>query len=95
VDKQGAAVDTQIRLGSHFTQLSGGYETSAPFFYGHTDAHGDFELDGIPQGGPYVLEFQRGGGWTTLIDSSGGAAQPVSVTPLAPVDLGFVVVPPA
>ena len=83
-----------VRLSTHFTQHSGGYLTSAPFFTGAADGNGDFSIDSVPVGGPYVLEFYRGGGWTTLIDPrTSQPARPVTVSPLVPEDLTFIVLP--
>lgn len=93
-DKKGSPISGQIRLSSDFQNLGGSYLTSGPFFYSTADANGNFLIDSVPVGGPYVLEVFRNGGWTTLIDpTSGRPAEPVNVTPLEPVDLTFVVLP--
>jgi tetratricopeptide (TPR) repeat protein len=90
----GAPVTGQIRLSSNFRQLGNGYVTSGPFYYSHTDPSGDFTVDGVPQGGPYVLEVFHNGDWTTLVDpASGRPADPVRVNSPAPVDLTFIVLP--
>ncbi len=93
-DKRGAAISGQVRLSSNFQNLGGGYVTSGPFFYSSANANGDFFIDAVPQGGPYVLEVFHNGDWTTLIDPvSGKPADPVNVRPLEPVDLTFIVLP--
>ncbi|HWF58659.1 MAG TPA: hypothetical protein VG520_09925 [Candidatus Dormibacteraeota bacterium] len=84
----------RVRLSTHFTQLSGGYVTSGPFYYGTAAATGDFSIAAVPVGGPYVLEYFRGGGWMTLVDPrTDQPADPVTVQPLQPVDLSFIVLP--
>jgi hypothetical protein len=94
-DRTGNPIVARVRLSSHFTALgSGSYQTTGPFYYGKTDASGNFRVTSIPVGGPYVLEVFRAGGWTTLIDpSTGKPADPVLVQPLAPADLAFIVLP--
>jgi hypothetical protein len=82
----------QIRLGSHFRQVGDAYQTSGPYYYATTDPRGDFTLDGVPVGGPYVVELLEGGGWTTTVGPDGPAYQ-FTVQPLTPVDLAFVVLP--
>ena len=94
VDAAGHGAAGRVRLSTHFTQLSGGYSTSGPFYYGTSDANGDFTIGGVPVGGPYVLEYFRGGGWMTLIDPrTDQPANPVTVKPLQPEDLTFIVLP--
>ncbi len=94
VDAAGHGAAGRVRLSTHFTQLSGGYSTSGPFYYGTSDANGDFAIGGVPVGGPYVLEYFRGGGWMTLIDPRTALpANPVTVKPLQPQDLTFIVLP--
>ncbi len=94
VDSAGHGAAGRVRLGTHFTQLSGGYTTSGPFYYGTSDANGDFTISAVPVGGPYILEYFRGGGWMTLIDPrTDQPANPVSVKPLQPEDLTFIVLP--
>jgi hypothetical protein len=94
VDSAGHAASGRVRLGTHFSQLSGGYTTSGPFYYGTSDANGDFTISGVPVGGPYVLEYFRAGGWMTLIDPrTDQPANPVTVKPLQPEDLTFIVLP--
>jgi hypothetical protein len=82
----------QIRLGSHFRQVGDAYQTSGPYYYATTDARGDFTVDGVPVGGPYVVELLEGAGWTTTVGPDGPAYQ-FTVQPLTPVDLAFVVLP--
>ncbi len=82
----------QIRLGGHFTQVGSGYRTSGPYYYATTDARGDFTVDSVPVGGPYVVEVYGGGGWTTTVGPDGPAYQ-FTVQPLTPVDLAFIVLP--
>lgn len=82
----------QVRLGSHFRQVGSAYETSGPYFYAVTDARGDFTIDDVPVGGPYVVELLEQGSWTTTVGPDGPAYQ-FSVQPLTPVDLAFVVLP--
>lgn len=82
----------QLRLGSHFTQVGSGYRTSGPYYYATTDARGDFTIDSVPVGGPYVVELLEGSGWTTTVGPDGPAYQ-FTVQPLTPVDLAFVVLP--
>ncbi len=94
VDAAGHGAAGRVRLSTHFTQLPGGYITSGPFYYGTSDANGDFTITAVPVGGPYVLEYFRGGGWMTLIDPrTDQPANPVSVKPLQPEDLTFIVLP--
>jgi hypothetical protein len=94
VDSAGHGAAGRVRLSTHFTQLSGGYLTTGPFYYGTADADGDFIVSAIPVGGPYVLEYFRDGGWMTLVDPrTDQPANPVSVKALAPVDLTFIVLP--
>ena len=82
----------QLRLGSHFTQVSGGYRTSGPYYYATSDDRGDFTIDSVPVGGPYVVELLESAGWTTTVGQDGPAYQ-FTVQPLTPVDLAFVVLP--
>ncbi len=94
VDAAGHGAAGRVRLSTHFTQLSGGYNTSGPFYYGTSDANGDFRITGVPVGGPYVLEYFRAGGWMTLIDPrTDQPANPVTVKALQPEDLTFIVLP--
>jgi hypothetical protein len=94
VDGGGRGVAGRVRLGTHFTQLSGGYATSGPFYYGTSDGNGNFSIASVPVGGPYVLEYFRDNGWMTLVDPrTGQPANPVTVSPLAPEDLTFIVLP--
>jgi hypothetical protein len=94
-DRTGNPIVARVRLSSHFTALdSGSYQTTGPFYYGKTDASGNFRFNPIPVGGPYVLEVFRDGGWTTLIDpTTGKPADPVQVQPLTAADLAFIVLP--
>lgn len=82
----------QLRLGSHFRQVGGAYQTSGPYFYAITDSRGDFTMTDVPVGGPYVVELLDHGSWTTTVGPDGPAYQ-FSVQPLTPVDLAFVVLP--
>jgi hypothetical protein len=82
----------QLRLGSHFTQVGSGYRTSGPYYYATSDDRGDFTVDAVPVGGPYVVELLENGGWTTTVGQDGPAYQ-FTVQPLTPVDLAFVVLP--
>jgi hypothetical protein len=94
VDSGGHPISGRVRLSSHFYTVSGGYYTTGPFFYSTADSSGTFRFDSIPQGGPYILEIYRGGDWTTYVDpSTGQPANPVTVSPLIPVDLTFVELP--
>jgi hypothetical protein len=94
VDAAGHPASGRVRLSTHFTQLSGGYVTTGPFYYGTADASGDFAITSVPVGGPYVLEYFRDGGWMTLVDPrTGQPANPVSVTPMVPEDLTFITLP--
>ena len=94
VDAAGHGAAGRVRLSTHFTQLSGGYSTSGPFYYGTSDANGDFAISNVPVGGPYVLEYSRSSGWMTLIDPrTDQPANPVTVKPLQPEDLTFIVLP--
>jgi len=94
VDAAGHPAAGRVRLSTHFTQLSSGYVTSGPFYYGTATATGDFAVGAVPVGGPYVLEYFRGGGWMTLVDPrTDQPADPVTVQPLQPVDLSFIVLP--
>ena len=93
--KNGGGLATKVRLGSNYHSMGAeGYQTSAPFYYSNADQYGDFSFSSIPVGGPYVLEFESGGSWTTLIDP--GTGQPsvmVTLTPLNSADLGFILLP--
>lgn len=82
----------ELRLGSHFTQVGSGYRTSGPYYYATTDARGDFTVDSVPVGGPYVVELLESSGWTTTVGPDGPAYQ-FTVQPLTPVDLAFIVLP--
>jgi len=94
VDRSGHPIAGRVRLSSHFTALPGAYFTSGPFFYSSADARGDFLFSSVPVGGPYVLEVFHNGGWTTLVDpGSGQPADPVTVKPLEPAALAFIVLP--
>lgn len=94
VDRNGVPESTAVRIGTNFRQLPGGYGTSPPYRSTRSDRNGDFLFTEVPAGGPYVLEFQRNGGWSTVIDSrSGGPGAQLTLTALDPGDFGFVVVP--
>lgn len=94
VDAAGQPASGRVRLGTHYSVLSGGYATTGPFYYGIADPAGDFSVTGVPVGGPYVLEYFRNGSWMTLVDPrTDQPANPVTVTPLTPVDLTFIVLP--
>ncbi len=94
VDAAGHGTAGRVRLSTHFTQLQGGYSTGGPFYYSTANTNGDFTITGVPVGGPYVLEYFRGGGWMTLIDPrTDQPSNPVSVKPLQPEDLTFIVLP--
>jgi tetratricopeptide (TPR) repeat protein len=82
----------QVRLGSNFHQVGNAYQTSGPYYYAGTDSRGDFTIDAVPVGGPYVVELLEQGSWTTTVGPDGPAYQ-FSVQPLTPVDLAFVVLP--
>jgi hypothetical protein len=82
----------QLRLGSHFTQVGSGYRTSGPYYYTTTDSRGDFTVDSVPVGGPYVVELFEASGWTTTVGPDGPAYE-FTVQPLTPVDLAFIVLP--
>jgi len=86
-------VDAEVRFGSNYRHVGGSYVTEAPFFYTRTDAHGDFAFSPLPQGGPYTLEVMTQEGWTTIVGPDNQPAYQVTITPLSPVDLAFVVVP--
>ncbi|MEA2672740.1 MAG: hypothetical protein QOG45_2960 [Chloroflexota bacterium] len=88
----GAVTGTQVRLGSHYRPVYGGYETQPPYYVSRTNDHGDFSFGGVPLG-DYVVEVQQGDGWTTILTPEGQPAYRVSVAALTPVDLAFVVVP--
>ncbi|MFN2582747.1 MAG: carboxypeptidase-like regulatory domain-containing protein [Candidatus Dormibacteria bacterium] len=94
VDKSGHALSGQVRLSSHYFTEPGGYLTTGPFYYSRADSDGNFRFDSVPQGGPYVFEVFHGGNWTTFVDpNTNQPAEPVTITPLAPVDLSFITVP--
>jgi hypothetical protein len=94
VDGAGHGVAGRVRLSTHFTQLFSGYVTSGPFYYGSSDGYGDFSIASVPVGGPYVLEYFRDGGWMTLVDPrTDQPSNPVTVKPLSPADLTFIVLP--
>jgi tetratricopeptide (TPR) repeat protein len=82
----------QLRLGSHFTQVPSGYRTQGPYYYATTDARGDFTIESVPVGGPYVVELLESTGWTTTVGPDGPAYE-FTVQPLTPVDLAFIVLP--
>jgi tetratricopeptide (TPR) repeat protein len=83
---------TMVRLGSHYRPVYGGYETQPPYYLSRTNDHGDFSFATVPLG-EYVVEVQQGDGWTTILTPEGQPAYRVTVQPLTPVDLAFVVVP--
>lgn len=89
----GLPISDKVRLSSNYKAEPGGmYQTSGPFYTTRADASGDFSLSNVPVGGPYVLEVYADGNWTTLINpTTNQPADPVTVTPLTPVDLTFVV----
>lgn len=95
VDTAGHGASGRVRLSTHFTQLpGGGYRTSAPFYTGTADGNGDFTIASVPVGGPYVLEYFRDGNWMTLVDPrTDQPSNPVTVAPLVPEDLTFIVLP--
>jgi hypothetical protein len=95
VDTAGHGASGRVRLSTHFTQLpGGGYVTAAPFYIGTADGNGDFIIGSVPVGGPYVLEYFRDGNWMTLVDPrTDQPANPVTVKPLVPEDLTFIVLP--
>jgi hypothetical protein len=94
VDGAGHPASGRVRLSTHFAQLSSGYSTTGPFYYGTADANGDFAIATVPVGGPYVLEYYRGGSWMTLIDPrTDQPANPVTVKAVQPADLTFIVLP--
>jgi tetratricopeptide (TPR) repeat protein len=86
-------VDAEVRFGSNYRHVGSSYLTEPPFFYTRTDAQGDFAFTPIPQGGPYTLEVMTGEGWTTVVTADNQPAYQVTITPLTPVDLAFVLVP--
>ena len=91
VDRGGHPLNSQVRLSSHFFSEPGGYLTSGPFYYTHSDSDGNFRFDSIPVGGPYVFEIFSAGDWVTFVDpNTGQPANPVSVSALTPVDLAFI-----
>ena len=95
VDSAGHGAAGRVRLSTHFTQLNGGgYVTGGPFYTSNTDGDGNFTITGVPVGGPYVLEYFRDGNWMTLVDPrTDQPADPVTVAPLQPQDLTFIVLP--
>ena len=95
VTHAGLPVSGRIRLSSNYKAEPGGmYQTSGPFYYTTADSSGDFAFNSVPVGGPYVFEVFSNGDWTTLINpNTSKPANPVTVTPLIPVDLTFVVLP--
>ena len=93
-DRSGHPISGRVRLSRHFTPVPGGYITSGPFYPSNADADGNFSIDGVPVGGPYVLEVFHNGNWTTLIDpNTGQPADPVMVAALEPTTLTFIVLP--
>jgi tetratricopeptide (TPR) repeat protein len=88
----GPVTGAQVRLGSHYRAVYGGYETQAPYYVSRTNDHGDFSFGSVPLG-EYVVEVQQGDGWTTILTPEGQPAYRVAVEALTPVDLAFVVVP--
>lgn len=94
VDSTGHGAPGRVRLSTHFTQLPGGYITSGPFYYANANGYGDFTTGPVPVGDNYVLEYNRGAGWMTLVDPrTDRPADPISVAALTPADLTFIVVP--
>jgi tetratricopeptide (TPR) repeat protein len=85
-------IGTQVRLGSHYRAVLGGYETRPPYYLSRSNDHGDFSFAAVPLG-EYVVEVQQGDGWTTILTPEGQPAYRVAVQQLTPVDLAFVVVP--
>jgi tetratricopeptide (TPR) repeat protein len=84
---------SQVRLGSHYRKETGGYLTSRPYYYATTDGNGDFSIGAVPLGGPYVLEVEEPDGWTTVVTQNDDPAYQVTILPLAPVNLAYVVLP--
>lgn len=82
-----------VRLGSQYRRIGTSYTTGPPTFFATTDRNGGFRFASVPVGGPYVLELLVGGSWTTIVAADGSPAYQVTITPLAPVDLAFVVLP--
>jgi len=94
VDKSGHPVKSQVRLSSHYYTVSGGYYTTGPFYYSSSNDDGAFDFSSIPVGGPYTFEVFRGGNWMTFVDpNTNEPANPVTVTPLTPVDMTYVALP--
>jgi hypothetical protein len=95
VTRAGSPVSDRVRLSSNYKAQPGGmYQTTGPFYTVTADASGDFSISNVPIGGPYVLEVYSDGNWTTMINpNTNQPAEPVSVTPLVPVELTFVVLP--
>jgi hypothetical protein len=83
------AAGVQVRLGSNYRRVGDGFLTDPPYYTGKTDAHGVFSIDSVPVGASLVLEFFDNG-WTIRVDDNHKPADPVTIAPLTPVDLGFV-----
>jgi len=92
------AAGIRVRLGSHFSRVGTGYMTTAPFYFARTDADGNFTINGVPVGADLVLEVLANNSWTTIITDDPDPARQVpayrvTVTPLTPVDLAYVIIP--
>ncbi|MFN2451243.1 MAG: hypothetical protein ABR541_02695 [Candidatus Dormibacteria bacterium] len=94
VRRDGAPLIGPVRLAGHFVRSDRGDYATGPYLTAMASSRGDFRIDSVPLGGPYVVQIQRGGAWLTPVDTaSGDPAYPVTVTALTPVDLAFVIVP--
>ncbi|GAC1570659.1 MAG: hypothetical protein NVS3B18_03090 [Candidatus Dormibacteria bacterium] len=92
--RDGSPVAGGVRLAGHFVHADRGDYATGPYFAAAATTGGDFRIEGVPVGGPYVIQVQRDGEWLTPVDTrSGEPAYSATVTPLTPVDLSFVIVP--
>jgi tetratricopeptide (TPR) repeat protein len=89
--------DIEVRLGSNYRKTGSGYLTSPPYYSARTDPRGDFTISGVPLGGNLIFEVLENGAWTTIVaPGPSGVDEPayqVTVKPLTPVDLAFVILP--
>lgn len=89
-----AARGAQVRLGSGFRLVGGGFLTDPPYYAAVCDRNGIFLIPGVPIRVGLVLEFNDGSGWSVRTErDAAGPPRPadrVDATPLGPVDLGFV-----
>jgi tetratricopeptide (TPR) repeat protein len=98
VHRDGTPVaSAQVRLGSDYRKAGTGYLTSPPYYPSRTDAKGNFTIADVPLGAHLIFEVLERDGWTTIVaptpQGDEAPAYQVTIMPLSPVDLAFVIVP--